>query len=122
MKLWSLHDPGFCLTTQIVDHSKSDYCEHVAKYNSVVRELARRLGTDRLIWCHTVEEEPYEGRVRWILDVPEAELRFVDTLVWNRLLGIRCALPRSMRFRWKDMAMDKYPNDAKQRHQYEEEL
>ena len=122
MPLWSFHGAEFCLVTQAVDHGKSDYATSVPSYIPATQRLCRLIGTSQFIWCHTVPTSEHEERDRWILEVPTSEVWFVDGIVWNRLLGIQCALPHVLRIAWMDEAIRKFPDDPIQRGRYEEHL
>jgi hypothetical protein len=43
---------------------------------------------------------------------------FIDELVWNRILGIRCHVSKTMQYQWKKEAMNQFPNDADAQHSY----
>ncbi len=127
MKLWTWHRPDFSLLHGCVDHRRSEYWQTVPGVPAAYDELACRLETDQVVWCYTIPNQrivlPHHTEVEWILEVPcEAILKFVDGIVWNRILGIRCALPNAMRYAWKDQALRRYPYDVRRRHSAEEEL
>jgi hypothetical protein len=126
VKLWTWHKPDFSLLKGRVEHERSEYVQSVGGVRDAYRELAARIGTDQFIWCYTVPNQRIISaahmEVEWVLDVPpEAILRFVDDLVWNRILGIRCALPPSMRFTWKQQALRRFPNDITARRESEQQ-
>lgn len=127
MRLSTWHKPDFSLLAGRVERSKSEYVQTVKAIRPAYAELAVRLGTDQFIWCYTVPNQhftvPSRTEVEWILDVPTAAvLRFVDDIVWNRILGVRCALPASIRFKWKDEAYRQFPRNAQRRHAAEKAL
>ena len=92
MQLWTFQGVGFSLHDGHVNHELSEYVREVEGVRDAYLELAKRLGTDQLIWCCSVREpHPLKDRVEWVIDVPVSEiLAFVDDFVWNRILGIDC--------------------------------
>lgn len=116
MNLWTYHPPDFSLTEGRVDHQRSEYFRDVNGLPEAYRELCSRIGTDdQIIWCYTRDDGYMPTgipRVEWALDVPmTAIIRFVDEIVWNRILGNRCTLPRSLYHEWKDEAIRMHPGD-----------
>ena len=127
VKLWTWHKPDFSLLDGHVDHQRSEYVQTVQGVADAYRKLAARIGTGKIVWCYTVPHQrtvlPCHTDVEWILAVPrESILRFVDDIVWNRILGIRCALPSKIRHDWCDKALHRFPDDADARKRSEEEL
>jgi hypothetical protein len=124
MELWSWHSPGFSLLEGQVDPARSPYAKSVPGVPAAYGELARRLGTNQIIWCHTLPNQhlrvPGQEWVEWAIDVPpDRILALTDGLVWNRILGIKCGLPRSWHYRWQQEARERYPNDAVKQADYE---
>ena len=59
--------------------------------------LFRELGTDQFVWCYTREPCPPDKGTRRALRVPVAcVLRFVDSLAWNRILGVQGVFPPAL--------------------------
>ena len=126
MKLWTWHKPDFSLLDGHVDRKKSEYIETVPGYDIASRELASRLGTSQFVWCFTLPDRwivtPGQTEVEWVLDVPcKAILKFVDDIVWNRILGEECILPGTMRDEFWDQALQRFPDDADAREQFVKE-
>jgi len=72
----------------------------------------------QIVWCFTCKHEikPEVSKVLWELEVPEQEIvRFVDDIVWNRILGIKCWLPSSLRRTFRSKALEKFPYSADER-------
>ncbi len=108
MQLWTFQEPGFSLTSGQVDHARSEYYKTVSGVPNAYAQLAKRLGTDQIIWCYVRREEyhdlPHLTREEWALDVPEYDiLAIVDTFIWNRILGIE-TYPESLRHKWLEDA------------------
>jgi hypothetical protein len=106
MRLWTLHTPGFSLTSGRVDHTLSHYYNTVPGAPAAYAELARQVGTDQIIWCCVRPRDRIldDGDVEWILDVPDDEiLCIVDSFIWNKILGLK-TYPRSLYFQWLDRA------------------
>ncbi len=117
MKLWTWHKPDFSLVHGQVDHERSEYVQSVKGIAEAYRQLAERIGTSQFIWCYTAPDQhivlPCHTEVEWSLDVPrDSILRFVDDIVLNRILGIRCGLPSKIRYGWLDEALQRFPYDA----------
>lgn len=126
MKLWTWHKHRFSLIDGCVDHERSEYVQTVPGVRQAYRELAYHIGTDQIIWCYTSPVQYIQlschTEVEWVLDVPSKQiLRFVDDIIWNRIIGRRCALLPLMRFQWKDEALRRFPHDPAARRQYEQE-
>jgi hypothetical protein len=125
MKLWTWHKPDFSMLDGHVDHKKSEYFQTIKGYQGACQELAGRVGTSQYIWCNTIQGQlwcntiqgqhgllPHHTKVEWVLDVPrDSILRFVDDIVWNRILDMRCALPNQVRLGWRNEAISRFPND-----------
>lgn len=123
MKLWTWHKPDFSLLAGRVDHNRSEYVQTVEGVRDAYRELAARIGTSQLVWCNTVPGQRIvltcHTDVEWILDVPRKSiLQFVDDIVWSRILGIRCALPSEIRYRWREEALHYFPKDGAPRKRF----
>jgi len=108
MKLWTWHGRSFSITEGHVDHTRSDYCQDVRGYTQAVARLGCMLGSDQFLWCLDYRvENPWPRRVEWSLEVPDdAILAFVDTLVWERILGNQY-IPHDLESRWLHEAMAK---------------
>lgn len=123
MRLWTWHKPDFSLFDGHVDHELSEYVRTVNGVREAYNNLADRLGTDQLIWCYTKPNQriilPHHSEVEWILDVPTVKiLAFIDDIVWNRILGIRCGLPRELERKWKDESINRHPYDPNAAHKF----
>lgn len=121
MKLWTFHKPDFSITEGRVDHTKSSYFQTVAGVPDAYCELWKRVGTDQIIWCFTSRKEAETGmcEVEWSLDVPDSDiLAFVDGFVWNRILEIRCHVPRRLYQHWRSEALSLYPNNLQERDKF----
>lgn len=117
MKLWTWHEPEFSLVAGRVALSRSTYYATVASAPEAYAKLARRLGTDQIIWCYPRPGEyhvrPQCTRVEWALDVPDHEiLAITDAYIWNKILKLR-TYPESLRHKWLDDApIDEAARDA----------
>jgi hypothetical protein len=112
MKLWTWHGPDFSLTSGRVDHSRSSYYtdENLPKIPCAYAELARRLGTDQIIWCYVSPNEyiktSNDTRVEWVLEVPDDKLfSIIDSFIWNRIID-RKTYPDSLREKWAYEAIE----------------
>ena len=125
MRLWSLHKPDFSLTCGRVDHTKSEYYQNTPGVPEAYEELWKLIGIPegQIVWCFTCRDEikPEVPKVLWELEVPEKEIvRFVDDIVWNRILGIRCALPTRLRQCFHREAIETFPDNPSKRNDYRE--
>lgn len=123
MRLWTWHEPDFSVLDGHVDHDRSEYVQTVEGAGEAYREMAARIGTSQFVWCYTVPDQhivlPCHTKVEWVLDVtPKSILRFVDDIVWNRILGIRCALPTKIRLDWFNEALHRFPEDTAARERF----
>lgn len=122
MKLWTWQGPGFSLTEGYVDIRQSEYANN-EPIIAVYKDLASRIGTDQIIWCLTKRDAPFLDRVEWVLDVPCDEIvKFVDNIVWNRMLGKRPRPPKRIRDEITNEAFSKFPQDSDARRRLEQEL
>ncbi|MHC4696141.1 MAG: hypothetical protein ACYTFA_05290 [Planctomycetota bacterium] len=124
MRLWTWHKPDFSLLDGRVDHEQSEYACSVPGLRNAYRELFSRLGTSQLIWCDTLPDQRMvragHTEIEWILEVPsEAIVRFVGDVVWNRILGKRCALPPEIRWARKNKALHRFPDNTRARKEFE---
>lgn len=116
--LWTLHSPGFDIRTGRVDHSKSEYYLNIPGVKEAYPKLWRRLNSPegQIIWCYTENSQIAKTSKRlilWELQIPREDiLCFIDSLVWNRILGIRCGVGNTMYREWKKEAINKCPADA----------
>jgi hypothetical protein len=102
MRLWTWQGRGHSLVVGGVDHARSQYADSQPGIGEAYARLAEMVGSEQLIWCYADRSEHLcvdgDTHVRWELLVPDdAILAFVDTYVWNKLLGIRCGLPERAR-------------------------
>lgn len=126
MKLWTWHTPDFFLLKGRVDHNRSEYYQTVEGVPDAYSKLFELIGTSQFVWCYTVPDQrivlPCHTQVERILDVPrESILRFVDGIVWNRILGIRCELPSEIWHTWRDEALHRFPEDRAARKRFRDE-
>ncbi len=117
MKVWTWHKPDFSLLNGHVDPKRSEYVQSVTGVAEAYRHLAALIGTSQFVWCYTIPGQriqlPCHTEVEWTLDVPsDSILGFVDDIVWNRILGIRCGVSSEMREAWRNEAMRSFPHDA----------
>jgi len=116
--LWTVHSPDFDIRAGKVDHSKSEYYLNTPGVKEVYHELWRRLNTPKgqIIWCYTEYSDIAKTgikKVMWELQIPlENVVCFIDDLVWNRILGIRCNVGRTLRRKWQNEAIEKCPSDS----------
>jgi hypothetical protein len=123
MRLWTWHKPDFSLLDGHVDHKLSEYVQKVDGVREAYLNLSSHLSTDQFIWCYTKPNQriilPHHSEVEWILEVPTVKiLAFIDDIVWNRILGIRCGLPRELELRWKDESISRHPYDPNAAHKF----
>jgi hypothetical protein len=117
MQLWTWHKPDFSLLEGRVDHEKSEYVQTVEGVREAYRELVKRIGTDQFIWCYTKSNQrivlPHHTEKEWILEVPSTKiLKFVDDIIWNRILGIKnFDPPAELKRKWKEKSIARYPYD-----------
>lgn len=110
ISLWTWQGKGYSLLESKRDISKSEYCETEPEYLSASEKLRELLGTDQIIWCDLAKPEEQmlnqnsKTKALWKLEVPEDKiLRFVDSYIWNKILGIECRLPMGLRERcWQE--------------------
>ncbi len=117
LRLWTVQSPCFSLTERCVDHSKSKYYRNTPGVKDAYPELWCRLQIPdgQVVWCCTDERDVVrttEKMIEWELYVPGQEIIcFIDDLVWNRILGSKCAVRREMYDQWHKEASEKFPND-----------
>jgi hypothetical protein len=122
MRLWTWQGIGHSLVTGTIDHARSQYADTQPGIVEKYARLVETVGTDQLIWCYTDRDDRVridgDTDVEWELRVPDdAILGFVDTYVWNRLLGIPCGLPDCARQEIRRKAIDLAPCSAAGREQ-----
>ena len=127
MRLWTWHKPYFLLVEGKIDHAKSEYYNMVNGVPEAYKRLHQMIGTGQVIWCFIQREDhiavPSAPEIEWELEVPEDYiLGFVDTIMWNKILGIRCSLPSTIGHQWFDEARKREPSDANKRRQIEQQL
>jgi hypothetical protein len=116
--LWTLHSPDFDIRTGRVDHNKSEYYLNTPGVKEAYHELWRRLNTPegQIIWCYTTNDEIVKTGIEeilWELQIPrENVICFIDDLVWNRILGIRCDVGKTLRRKLRDEAINKCPGNS----------
>ena len=123
MRLWTWQKPGFPLCSGRVDHERSEYVQTVPGVREAYQRLSNHLGTDQFVWCYTKPDQrivlPVHTEVEWILEIPSDNiLAFIDDIVWNRILGIECGLPRYLELQWKRASMECFPDDSEARTKY----
>ena len=117
--LWTIHSPDFDITSGRVDHSKSEYYLSVPGVKEAYHELWRRLNTPegQIIWCYTKNDDiakTGEEKIMWELQIElEKVICFLDSLVWNRILGIKCSVGRTLRRKWIKEAIEIRPADSR---------
>ncbi len=127
MRLWSIHTPDFSLTAGKVDHSKSNYYDSVPKLRESYHKLWNliQIPDGQIIWCYTQNdrlEKKKDEKILWPLDVPEdGIICFVDDLVWNRLLGIECAVGKGKHRQWDAEALRKFAGQSDAMREYQEQ-
>ncbi len=118
ISLWTIHSPDFDLSSGLVDHSKSEYYLTVPGVRQAYHELWRRLNTPKgqIIWCYTENDNITKSgteKILWELQIPHKKvLCFLDSLIWNRILGIRCGVGNTLRRKWMKEANEKCPDDS----------
>ena len=118
MDLWTLHTPGFNLTSGKVDHSKSEYYRTVPGVKEAYAELWQRLKTPggQILWCDTDNTDIAKTgteMIMWELEVLHDNIIcLLDGLVWNRILGIQCRVGNTMLRQWKREAIEKCPENS----------
>lgn len=120
MRLWTFQSPDFKLTSGTVKSQLSEYADQ-QNIMTAYAELHRRIGTNQIVWCHVRNPQGGDrpiGKVCYLLDVPRAEVVLVNAYIWNRILGIRCELPPSLKERLWSEGIRLYPHDVKGREQY----
>ena len=129
MKLWTIHDTyDFKLSEGHVDHSKSHYYNNTHGVKEAYRELWSliKFPDGQIIWCYIRKGEiPITGtpKIMWTLEVPEnSVIVYIDDIMWNRILGIRCRLTLSYRRNIRAEAEKKFPNDPCKQRILEKEL
>lgn len=117
VRLWTWHKPDFSLTSDRVDWSRSDYYndESLPEVRKAYARLAEQLGTDQIIWCVTRREDhivlPSDECCEWEIEVPSDNiLRFVNAIVWNRIIGRNNVYPNYGR-EWRHRAAIQAPGD-----------
>jgi hypothetical protein len=118
IQLWTVHPHDFSIIEGRVEHSRSTYYLNTPGVKKAYHELWHLLHIQdgQVIWCYTVEDYiavTGEERIKWELCVPSsAVIRFIDDIVWNRILGIECNVRSDMRRKWRKEALAKYPNNS----------
>ncbi len=123
MHLWTWHKPDFSLLDGQMDHEQSEYVQTVSGIREAYHKLSNCLSTDQFIWCYTMPNQriitPHHSEVEWILKVPPAEiLAFINDIVWNRILNIRCTLPDEFDRKWKNESLECHPYDSDARKKF----
>ena len=116
--LWTIHSPKFDIRTGRVDHNKSDYYPDDSGVKEAYQELWKRLNIPdgQIIWCYTKNDsmvKPGTKKIRWQLKIPhEKVICFIDSLVWNRILGKECYVGKTLSRKWKKEAFKNNPEDT----------
>jgi hypothetical protein len=126
MRLWTWHTPDFSLLEGSVDHSRSVYFQTHPGVPAAYRELAKRLGTDQLVWCYTAPNQHHyiasDNKVEWELDVPDGEIvALIDAVAWSRIIGQNLAITRELSDRWHAEAKALHPTDEAAQRAHEKE-
>ncbi|MFC1604924.1 hypothetical protein ACFL5F_07850 [Planctomycetota bacterium] len=118
MELWTLQTPNHDLTSGRVDHSQSEYYNTVSGIKEAYCELWQRLKIldGQIIWCYTNKSDivttPTDNMVLWELHIePDDILCLIDTIVWNRILGKRCSVSKTIRTQWISEGLKRCPDD-----------
>lgn len=125
IKLWTIQSPDFSLTDSHVDHNKSEYYLDLPGAKDAYHKLWHKLQIrdGQLIWCFTYEDDIVKTgtkKIKWELHAPSSEvICFIDQLVWNRILGIKCLVTRNMRNQWRKEALKRFPNNPNDSKTYE---
>jgi hypothetical protein len=125
INLWTIHSPNFSITDGRVDHSKSEYYQNTQGVKQAYPKLWQRINIvdGQILWCFPDKNDirkTGEKMVLWELYLPRSEvIQFVDDMVWNRILGIECDVPMSLRCQWCDKSLKKFPNNQKTAKEYE---
>lgn len=130
IELWTIHPKGFSITEGCVDHAKSRYYQETPGVKEAYHELWDRLSIEsgQVVWCwcctHENDIPPITGvkKIKWELCVPVSEvLQFIDDIVWNRILGIKCCVRSDMKYKWRKEALAKYPHNSVDSKAYEKQ-
>lgn len=125
INLWTLHTPDFSITKGRVNHSKSKYYQDTSGVEQSYQKLWRQIDIpdEQIIWCYLDKTEiPKTGieKVLWEICLPKTEvIQFVDDMVWNRILGIKCEPSRELRNQWQEESQKEYPNNPAAAKNYE---
>lgn len=116
MRLYSLQTKNFSLTDGEVIHSKSRFYND--KSLRTIKEAYRQLaepnwfGTNQIVWCFVDGKESSKYLIKWVLEVPTEQIRFVDDRIWNKLIGSDY-YPHSLASQWHLEAIDKHCDSRK---------
>lgn len=124
LDLKTLQTPDFPLSRGKVDHTKSEYYQDTPGVKEAYHKLWTKIGTPegQIVWCYT--EDVYipktsTKKVLYKLRVPSDQfICYLDGLVWNRILGIKCMETRSLRNQWTNQAAKIFPHSEKERDKY----
>lgn len=110
LKFWTWQTPDFSLTTGHVDVTKSKYHRSMPAIRDAYSELARRLGTDQIVWCYTSPDQyivyPWDSKVGWEIRVTAKHvLGYINSWTWERIIGTK-AHPPELRDQWLQHAID----------------
>jgi hypothetical protein len=125
INLWTIHSPNFSITDGRVDHSKSEYYQNTHGVKQAYPELWQRINIvdGQIIWCFPDKNDIRKtGKklILWELYLPRSEvIQFVDDMVWNRILGIKCDIPMPLRCQWRNESLKNIPNNQKAAKDYE---
>lgn len=125
INLWSIHTPDFSITEGRVDHSKSNYFQNTQGVKEAYKKLWKRINIPdgQIIWCYLDKTEiPITGteKTLWEICLPISKvIKYVDDIVWNRILGIKCRVPSCLFFQWRQEGIGKFPHNPTLAHDYE---
>lgn len=128
MKLWSWQTPDFSLVDGTVDHTRGEYYRDTQNVPEAYDKLSQLVGTEDWIFCYirrNDHSDPPSGgnRCEWELDIPQDEiLRFLDDVVWNSILDIRCSLSTERRQKIWSQVLEREPYNAEARKALERRL
>jgi hypothetical protein len=127
IQLWTIHRPEFSIIEGCIDHSKSEYYQSTPGVRSAYAELWQRLKLrdGQVLWCYTQDvgiPVTSTEKIKWELCVPGSEvITFIDDIVWNRILGIKCRVRSDLFWQWRKESQSKYPYDPEAARAYEKD-
>ena len=123
--LWTLHTPDFSIIEGRIDHSKSKYYQDTPGVKQAYSKLWQyiKIPDGQIIWCYLDKTEIRKTSTKmvlWEICLPKSKIiKYVDDMVWNRILGIKCHVPSSLSDQWRQKAIKKFPHNPTLAHEYE---